>query len=1522
MPPKVVLNFIAGSWSYTLDTPQTTPPDTAPADLEDPFFLDVVLPDAPNGYAIDPSSIDGNEITLALDGSTGRTIVVDRSVKPTAVTDEPNTFRFGIKGTFRTAGTPRPVGDPTGADKVVVHVNTGTWSFTKLAETLTPVNYNDLSGTNDRTYIDVVFNPVSGSTVGTIDAGPISITSPTGSTAVFSGGTGTPVQLPNGRWRYYLTGHFATGRVDVTFNDGTLHSGGYANLEQVVSFTVQGPTADLVDPSEGSAVSAGTLDNRGYIDVTLNLFGHTAAQLDEASITDEDDEFTIGGTFTGTFKLDDTQAPVRNGTSNVWRYWTTGTILTGTPTLTFLTGSWGFTDTTLAGAATPVALTGAATTAATHYLDVRLTPTAGDQIDLPITAGVVSLAALPASAGVTLLSTDPTRLPGTNIYRFYFTGAFVAGHVEINFVGGSFTSGGNANVAETESLTVLQLTADVADPTNGGSTGADVLNDRGYFDVTYTVPSYASSIDVASVTDLAPEFTVSGAAVTLDAQRAPVLVSHAGTSWVFRYFYTGAKTGSLTLTFIGGSVTFLDAANKPIPLFQQREFQTYVDPADPDPVHPTIFVIDVPFGETSTLDGTSVTDSDATSPELGIAGGFALTRQGTGPISNTTGTFRYRVTATGTTAVTAGMRVVITYNAGTWTYGGTASVLQASQTATLADHTFIDVVYKGAGEHGLDPASLTGDEITLGGAGTGTGITVLTGTPGTTNAPSILADGKTVRYYLTGHFTPGQVVVTFANESFADRDGDLGVGGTASFQVIDQLTTSDAPSPSNPSPSRVFFIEISGKMMLQAFGFTDPNDPIIEIRGKVVLEIGTVHVVDHDVARFTLDASGTVKVIKLGNIASGAAHFVLEIGGGLGDTKLYGVAAFETNLAFLHPYADLTGRIVLMINTDDIDHTETISLEGIPGDAIFALDATASSAAITALNAAAGTLYSKVALPSDWVTRFQTASTASTVTLLHEVIVDVGPFAGLSADALTNAKIEKVSAADEWRVTLADGRQFFIQKAKNSANADVLIVKGEARTYELAHQSFALAVAGRFAVDDPTQSGTDFQDPDKNWISAFGAFYVQITTEHLIVFADAEASFRLTSGVHLEGHETGLLILQYGTGSTVGVAGMFDLGISGALGGSEGLFPIPNIFSFDGRIQVMFNTTLVQQDFDVPTVFRDLLPAGSPTHYTIFKSIPDPSGHGEVDPSHAEIYIEATLSGTITLYGVLHLTGFLSVAAGAGPEAGSVVIAGAVGLTIDYIGTASGTLHLLFFTDFNGLGPGVVGRATLALQAGIPGVSFGASAQVILEINTFEGAVSVNTFKLDADGNLVFDSHGVVFEVQDIGSNNPDEDFDVRLVIKGAADISIIHLDGTFIFVLKFNGGFRIAASLDANMTFGSFGGVHVDGSFNIDADGLALRLSATLAGDFGNSLGLDFTVSGTVELNTTNRNKTMLDGHIVQPGFFISLHGDVEFMGFASARRCTSGRSTSRRPASPASTPARPRRTKASCSASQSRST
>ena len=50
----------------------------------------------------------------------------------------------------------------------------------------------------------------------------------------------------------------------------------------------------------------------------------------------------------------------------------------GRPILDWTLGSYGFTDSTVSGVVTASTLTGAAATAATHYLDVRLSATAGD----------------------------------------------------------------------------------------------------------------------------------------------------------------------------------------------------------------------------------------------------------------------------------------------------------------------------------------------------------------------------------------------------------------------------------------------------------------------------------------------------------------------------------------------------------------------------------------------------------------------------------------------------------------------------------------------------------------------------------------------------------------------------------------------------------------------------------------------------------------------------------------------------------------------------------------------------------------------------------------------------------------------------------------------------------------------------------------------------------------------------------------------------------------------------------------
>src|SRR5439155_10066341 len=180
-------------------------------------------------------------------------------------------------------------------------------------------------------------------------------------------------------------------------------------------------------------------------------------------------------------------------------------------------------------------------------------------------------------------------------------------------------------------------------------------------------------------------------------------------------------------------------------------------------------------------------------------------------------------------------------------------------------------------------------------------------------------------------------------------------------------TEADGTTP----PGKVFFIDISGALELRLADLFD--EPILEIRGKVSLEIGK-NATTGDV-RFALTASGTIKVIKLGNLASGAATFVLQTGDSLADTELWGVAAFSTNFDFLHTYGvDLQGHALLEINTTAHAKTEKLSLEGIPGGVI------------TSFTSPAGALptdrYNPVALDAGWNSPFSTdRATPTTVTI-------------------------------------------------------------------------------------------------------------------------------------------------------------------------------------------------------------------------------------------------------------------------------------------------------------------------------------------------------------------------------------------------------------------------------------------------------------------------------------------------------------------------------------------------------------
>src|SRR5262249_37588758 len=151
--------------------------------------------------------------------------------------------------------------------------------------------------------------------------------------------------------------------------------------------------------------------------------------------------------------------------------------------ISFVPGSWGFTDATTSDFVGPVSpqnfLVGGVATPNIGYLDVQLTPTKGDALDLAsIADSDPELAITGTGAGdvALLAAAAPTQLPNTNVFRYYLTGSFVPGTVTVTFIPGSFSSNGIANLGTDAHLVVQQLTGDIDDPLPGDTTTTDQLN--------------------------------------------------------------------------------------------------------------------------------------------------------------------------------------------------------------------------------------------------------------------------------------------------------------------------------------------------------------------------------------------------------------------------------------------------------------------------------------------------------------------------------------------------------------------------------------------------------------------------------------------------------------------------------------------------------------------------------------------------------------------------------------------------------------------------------------------------------------------------------------------------------------------------------------------------------------------------------------------------------------------------------------------------------------------------------------
>ncbi len=254
---------------------------------------------------------------------------------------------------------------------------------------------------------------------------------------------------------------------------------------------------------------------------------------------------------------------------------------------------------------------------------------------------------------------------------------------------------------------------------------------------------------------------------------------------------------------------------------------------------------------------------------------------------------------------------------------------------------------------------------------------------------------------------------------------------------------------------------------------------------------------------------------------------------------------------------------------------------------------------------------------------------------------------------------------------------------------------------------------------------------------------------------------------------------------------------------------------------------------------------------------------------------------------MITLTGFIGIEAAGSGAGARLEITGAVSTTIAYIGSLTGTLNLNVYA---GVGKtGVVGRIFLGLSTAgsIPGVSL--SGQFLLEINTFSAPRTIDTFKIKKRivGSVEFfdgfdlDAQGRPKVVTDtISITN-------GFFLKMAGDLRFGPLTITGEFKLTITTS-TLEMVVNAELALNPLGKVTLSNSgFRVNSQGLVARFAVSLGiGDaaFGESVGLELSVTAVVELNTTGRAQTF-NNVVVAAGFQLALNGTVSFFGFASAK-------------------------------------
>ena len=230
-----------------------------------------------------------------------------------------------------------------------------------------------------------------------------------------------------------------------------------------------------------------------------------------------------------------------------------------------------------------------------------------------------------------------------------------------------------------------------------------------------------------------------------------------------------------------------------------------------------------------------------------------------------------------------------------------------------------------------------------------------------------------------------------------------------------------------------------------------------------------------------------------------------------------------------------------------------------------------------------------------------------------------------------------------------------------------------------------------------------------------GGYYLKITPTRFEFFITAAAS----TSLGLSGRAIGLFIIQtdgrrndqnqkLDANSIPGIAGSFSLELDAGIQPPEGsntndVETLGNDFKFSGKVQVVFNTTLEQQVFDVPESFLAVLPAGFPTQIVLFESVPNLAGDAEETPQDpGAFYLKALIQGEITLFNTITLSGFLAFQLQVGAVS-LVKVTGAVSANVKHLGSLSGSIAFGFYSDVDPDAAGQPGRGDRPRDAQPPG---------------------------------------------------------------------------------------------------------------------------------------------------------------------------------------------------------------------------